>query len=94
VNPRAEIDPTGVDAACQRVLLGVGVTVVTLSAVLVPPNVATKLATKRPTSAGATYTCDASYCESHAHAAGRRRHIRASGRLEGKERAERGAEER
>src|ERR1700759_5647564 len=43
------------------VLLGVGVTVKTPSLEVVPPNVATTLATKRSKSSGATYTCVVSY---------------------------------
>src|ERR1700756_3633821 len=43
------------------VLLGVGVTVKTPCLDVVPPNVATKLATKRSKSSGATYTCVVSY---------------------------------
>ena len=47
-----EMVPTGVSTSCDMVLLGVGVTVKTPCLVVVPPNVATRLATKRSKSSG------------------------------------------
>src|SRR5580658_8255839 len=45
------------------VRLGVGVTVVVAFLETVPPKVASRLATKRSKSSGATYTCVVSYCD-------------------------------
>src|ERR1700727_1664434 len=52
--PKTERFPTGVDTACHRVLLGVGVTVITAGLEAEPPNVARRLATNRATSDAAT----------------------------------------
>src|SRR5580693_2337314 len=54
LKPKTDMDPTGVSTNCDIVLLGVGVTVKTPCLVVVPPNVAIKLATKRSKSWGAT----------------------------------------
>jgi hypothetical protein len=54
--------PAGVSANCDIVLLGVGVTVKTPCFVVAPPNVATRLATKRSKSSVATLTWAVSYC--------------------------------
>src|SRR4029077_199911 len=62
LNPNTDTVPTGVMTSCDMVRLGVGVTVKTPCLVVVPPNVAIRLATKRSKSCGATYTCVVSYC--------------------------------
>jgi hypothetical protein len=54
VKPNTENVPTGVNTACQFVLLGVGVIVNSAFWDLVPPNVAMRLSLKRSKSAGAT----------------------------------------
>src|SRR5271170_4881182 len=61
-NPKTETVPAGVSTSCDIVLLGVGVTVKTPCLVVVPPNVATRLATNLSKSSGWTYTWVVSYC--------------------------------
>src|SRR5260370_40651842 len=61
LKPKTDKVPTGVSTNCDIVLLEVGVTVKTPCLEVVPPNVATKLTTKRSKSSGATYTCVVSY---------------------------------
>src|SRR5580658_46691 len=54
VNPKTEIVQTGVKINCEKVLLGVGVTVVATFLDVVPPKVASTLATNRSNWSGAT----------------------------------------
>src|SRR6202007_2893559 len=62
LNPKTETLPAGVSTSWDMVLLGVGVTVKTPCLVVVPPNVANRLATNLSKSSGCTYTCVVSYC--------------------------------
>ena len=54
MNAKTETGPAGVETSWDQVLLGVGVTVTKAFFEGVPPNVATKLSTKRSKSASAT----------------------------------------
>src|SRR5215467_1703286 len=61
LNPKTERVPAGVSTSCDIVLLGVGVTVKTPGLVVLPPNVASRLATNFSKSCGWMYTCVVSY---------------------------------
>ena len=62
LNPKTESVPTGVSTSCDIVLLSVGVTVKTPCLVVVPPNVASRLATNLSNCSGWTYAWIVSYC--------------------------------
>src|SRR5579862_8272555 len=61
LKPKTETVPAGVNTSWDIALLGVGVWVNTPCLVVVPPNVARKLETKRSNWSGATRTCVVSY---------------------------------
>jgi hypothetical protein len=54
VKPNTDRFPTDVRTTCDLARLGAGVTVTMLAFVVLPPNVATKLATNRSKSANST----------------------------------------